>query len=266
MNIIIIRLLIGFVINLMFGMIAFMREMVDDTGLFAGVLMFTLVYVFMDWQGYVIVMIFFILTGAAINIENKDKANKGHFELYKAKRSLNRVLGRSLAGAVFAGMFFLTNRPEYKIAFVASYAESMFDTISTKMGKLIKYKTLLITTLKPVNPGTRGGVSLPGILFGLVGAIVIGAAGTLVRLIEPAALSIVIIGTSTGVFTDSFLNAVGYQKKRLPKEVINFFSSIIAGIICILIFWLCAPAFGVKVTHVVTNPIFFKIDYKPNLK
>lgn len=241
------RLLIGFVINIAFGIIAFMKEMVDDTGFFAGVLLFTLIYTFLDWQGYVIIAVFFLITGLAIDIENRDKANKGSFELYKAKRPMNRVLGRSLAGAIFACLFFFTDRAEFKLAFVASYAEAIFDTVSTKLGKLLNKTARLITNFKIVPHGTAGAISAQGTLLGALAAFIIGLAGFFTQLIEFNELLIIVIAAFFGSAVDSFLNLFSVKKRHMPNEFINFFSSTMAGLICIWIFWILTTILRINI-------------------
>ncbi|MEI8175385.1 MAG: DUF92 domain-containing protein [Candidatus Omnitrophota bacterium] len=246
MNDMVKRLLIGFAVNLAFGMVAFMREMVDDTGFFAGVVLFTLVYVFMGWQAYTIIIGFFIMMGLAINLENKDKARKGEFELYKAKRTYERVLGRSLAGAIFAALYFLTERPEFKVAFVAGYAEAICDTVSTKLGKALSRDALSIMTLRKVRHGTPGGISVPGTTFGIIAAVLLGGVAFAVRLITSQELYIVIPSALIGAAADSFLNAFSYQKKRIPNELINVLGSVIAGLFAIWGYWLLHGPLGIK--------------------
>jgi len=229
---------------LVFGVIAFVTEMVNDTGFFAGVAMFTAVYVFMDWQAYVIIITFFFITGIAINIENRYKSNRGEFELYKAKRPIGRVLGRSLAGTIFAGLFFLTDSQAFKLAFMASYAAAIADTVATKLGKYLSKKPVFIMDLKTVPHGTGGAISLQGTLCGIVAAFLISVVGLLTGLINLHELFIVLIAAFIGMIVDSFLNAVSYQKRYIPNEFINFFSSTFAGLICIWIQWTLNLAFG----------------------
>ncbi|MDD5449346.1 MAG: DUF92 domain-containing protein [Candidatus Omnitrophica bacterium] len=232
------RLLIGFVINVIIGIIAFMREMVDDTGFFAGVILFTCIYVFLDWQAYVIVAVFFFITGVSIDIENKDKAEKGEFELYKAKRPIDRVLGRSLAGAIFAGLFFMTAKTEFKLAFIATYAEAAFDAIATKIGKLLSKEAMLITDFKRVHRGTPGAISRQGTLAGLLAAAILAIAGFFTKMVLLPQVFIILIAAFFGSMLDSYLNAYSYQKNRIHNEMINFISSAAAGLLCIVIDWI----------------------------
>lgn len=243
---ILVRFLVGFCVTILFGVVAFMREMVDDTGFFAGIVLFTVTYVFMDWRGYAIVAVFFMITGLAIEAESKDKAAKGEFELYKAKRSMEKVMGRCLAPALLAALFFITGRFEFQLAFVASYAASAFDTGSTKFGQLFSKEAVLITSFKKVHRRTPGAISWQGTASGGLAAIAIGGAAFAISLIRLQDLAIVLISAGMGSYVDSFLNAYSYQKKPIPNEFINFFSSMMAGLAAALACWMMNVIFGVK--------------------
>lgn len=240
---ILLRFLIGFGIALVFGAIAFMREMVDDTGFLTGIILFTVTYVFMDWRGYFIVAVFFVITGLAIEAESKDRAAKGEFELYKAKRSMGKVLGRCLAPALLAALFFITGRVEFQLAFAASYAASAFDTVSTKFGQLLSKEAILITNFKKAHRRTPGAISWQGTAFGALAAVIIGVAAFFVGLIKLGDLLVVLVSAGAGSYIDSFLNAYSYQKRPIPNEFINFFSSMAAGVVATLIFWMLKVIF-----------------------
>jgi uncharacterized protein (TIGR00297 family) len=59
------------------------------------------------------------------------------------------------------------------MAFAGSLAAATEDTWGTNLGVLSRRRPVLITTFKPVDPGTSGGVSLIGALSALAGAALI---------------------------------------------------------------------------------------------
>lgn len=243
---ILLRFIIGFSITLVFGAIAFIREMVDDTGFLTGIVLFTVTYVFMDWRGYFIVAVFFVITGIAIEAESKDKAAKGEFELYKAKRPIDKVLGRCLAPALFAALFFVTDKFEFQLAFVASYAASAFDTVSTKFGQLLSREAVSVIGFKKVHRRTPGAISWQGSVFGVLAAATIAAAAFFIGLVRRWDLLTLIISACIGSCIDSILNAYSFQKRQIQNEFINFFSSMAAGVAAILIWWTFYMIFGIK--------------------
>jgi uncharacterized protein (TIGR00297 family) len=65
------------------------------------------------------------------------------------------------------------------VGIIANYAAVMADTISSELGILAKRQPILITTLKKVAKGTNGGVTLDGLLYGMLGSAVIAATSLL---------------------------------------------------------------------------------------
>ena len=61
------------------------------------------------------------------------------------------------------------------VAYAAAVATAAADTCSSEVGKAYGRRTFLITTLRPVAPGTEGAVSLEGTAAGLGGGAIVGA-------------------------------------------------------------------------------------------
>ncbi|MCX5715990.1 MAG: DUF92 domain-containing protein [Candidatus Omnitrophica bacterium] len=243
MDSLLVRFIVGFILNLAIGTYAFTQQMIDDAAFLGGVVLFTLVFVCLNWQAYIIIIAFFVINGFVLEQESKYKSQRGEFALFKAKRPLKRVLGRSLPGAVFAVLFFLTGRDDFRIAFVASYAAAVFDAVSTKMGQIFSRVAVTITGLKKVKHGTPGAVSLQGTLAGLAAALIVSIVAIPVRFINFYELGIIVFAALISGFIDSFLSAYSHQNRRIPNEFINFFSSMSAGLICIFAVWFLGLAY-----------------------
>lgn len=95
---------------------------------------------------------------------------------------------------------------------VAQYACSAADTFSSEIGILDDNWPLLITTLSKVPPGTNGGVTLLGLLAGLMGASIIGATSALFVPTQSLWTKVGLLGVSVmaglcGTLLDSLLGA-----------------------------------------------------------
>jgi uncharacterized protein (TIGR00297 family) len=68
---------------------------------------------------------------------------------------------------------------EGMLLYLAALAEANADTWATEIGSLARGRPRLVTTLRRVDPGTSGGITLQGILAALLGAAFIAGVGWL---------------------------------------------------------------------------------------
>jgi uncharacterized protein (TIGR00297 family) len=83
----------------------------------------------------------------------------------------------------------------------------------------------MITTLRTVEPGTDGGVSLIGTLAGVAAAAIVAAAGTLALGGNSAMFWISCAGGVFGLFFDSLLGATLERRGWLNNDAVNFLST-----------------------------------------
>jgi uncharacterized membrane protein len=161
--------------------------------------------------------------------------------------------------------------PTLLAAFVGVMATVTADTWATEIGVLNPRPPRLITTWRPVEPGTSGGISAYGLLASSAGAIAIGCVAMLLAAIEqgvwlvwlpPAAL----LGGLAGSLADSLLGATVQAIYRAPgggeterragragapnptlrgwrwmnNDMVNFLSSLVGGMVAVAILLLIA--------------------------
>ena len=88
----------------------------------------------------------------------------------------------------------------------ASLAAAAADTWATSLGGWSRFAPRHVITLQPVPPGTSGGITLPGSLGGVMGALVVGLGPAL----STGALSLLPVALGIGLFGmlgDSLLGA-----------------------------------------------------------
>ena len=66
------------------------------------------------------------------------------------------------------------------------FACCLGDTLASELGILSKSKPLLITTLKPVPPGTNGAISLIGTIASIIGGALVGVVTGITLILENA--------------------------------------------------------------------------------
>lgn len=109
------------------------------------------------------------------------------------------------------------------------------DTWATEIGTGLRAPARLIVGWQPVRPGETGGVSLPGTLAGLAGAIAIALVSALLPSVawgpaEPASFLPVAAGGMVGLFTDSLLGATAERRlARVDNETVNLLASVMGA-------------------------------------
>jgi uncharacterized protein (TIGR00297 family) len=91
----------------------------------------------------------------------------------------------------------------------------------------------LITTGKPVPPGTDGGVSVPGTFAGIVASGIIAAVSALVGLVTIRDATIVFVAAVFGMAFDSILGGCLEQRKLVTNNAVNFFSTTAAALLAL---------------------------------
>ena len=109
---------------------------------------------------------------------------------------------------------------------LAALAEAAADTVSSEMGQVFGGRPRMITTLREVDPGTDGAISLAGTLVGVVAAAVVAAAGAFAL---RGGRTMFLVSFAGGVFGLLFDSLLGATLERNPgwlnNNAVNFLST-----------------------------------------
>jgi uncharacterized protein (TIGR00297 family) len=108
---------------------------------------------------------------------------------------------------------------------LAALAEAAADTVSSEVGQVLGGRPRMLTTLRLVEPGTDGGVSLIGTLAGVAAAVLVAAAGSWALDGGRTMFWISCAGAVFGLFFDSLLGATLERRGWLNNDAVNFFST-----------------------------------------
>jgi uncharacterized protein (TIGR00297 family) len=108
---------------------------------------------------------------------------------------------------------------------LAALSEAAADTVSSEVGQVIGGRPRMITTLRAVEPGIDGGISLVGTLAGVAAAGIVSLAGTLALRGDIAVFWISCAGALFGLVFDSFLGATLERRGWINNDAVNFLST-----------------------------------------
>jgi len=108
---------------------------------------------------------------------------------------------------------------------LAALAEAAADTVSSEIGQVLGRRPRMITTLRAVEPGTDGAVSVAGTLAGLVAAGIVAGAGSWALRGGWTLFELSCAGSVFGLLFDSLLGATVERKGWLNNDAVNFLST-----------------------------------------
>ena len=172
-------------------------------------------------------IVLFLLTFVATRFKRRAKEAVGLAESKHGRQASQIVANLGVAGLCAALGFY----PGVLVAL----AEATADTLSSEIGQALGGPTRLLTSLRPVTPGTDGGISLRGTCAGLLGAAIVVLSGAAwLRSIREAAF--VFLASAAGLAFDSLLGATLERRGLLGNDLVNFSSTFFSGLLtwCLL--------------------------------
>jgi uncharacterized protein (TIGR00297 family) len=124
-------------------------------------------------------------------------------------------------------------------AALAAMAEAAADTVSSEMGQVFGGPPRLITSLRSVEPGRDGAVSVTGTLAGVAAGAAIAGLGTWALHRDARLYWVSFAGAVFGLFFDSLLGATLEERGWLNNDGVNFLSTGSAAAVALMIAMVC---------------------------
>ncbi|MEG4529593.1 TIGR00297 family protein [Microcoleus sp. D2_18a_D3] len=226
------------------------KKLLTPAGQFHGWVLGVLIWGCLGWQGYAVVMFYFLVGSGVTRIGKAQKEAEGIAEKRSGARGPENVWGSALTATFCAlGVLALSilgetgkmSVPQNAISllllgYAASFCTKLSDTCASEIGKAYGKRTFLITSLQPVPRGTEGAVSLEGTIAGIVGSILIALLSWAVGLIDLTGIVFCVIAAFIATNIESVIGATVQSKfEWLTNEVVNFFNTLIGAIAAIIL-------------------------------
>lgn len=215
------------------------KKLLTLSGIIHAWILGVIIWATLGWPGYVIVAFYFIVGSGVTRIGLAQKEAAGIAEKRSGARGPENVWGSALTAALCAvGTLFVDPGMQslLVLGYVASFSTKLADTTASEVGKAYGKRTFLITTLKPVSPGTEGAVSLEGTLAGIVAAGAIALLGWGVGLITLWGVLWSVLAAFIATNIESLIGATLQEKfDWLTNEIVNIINTLIGGAIAIIL-------------------------------
>ena len=200
----------------------------------------TLILGSIGWNGWFSICIYLLLGTLVTKIGYKNKASRGIAESRGGKRGPENVWGSAATGCSLSLLSCIW--PDYlnlfMVGFAASFTAKLSDTFSSEIGKRFGKRTFLITTLRPVAPGTEGAISIEGSLAGLLGSLIMTIVMFNLSIISGLSVAcIVLFSGYIATIVESYIGAEVQNKfEWLTNELVNSIQTSLSAIISIFLY------------------------------
>ena len=195
----------------------------------------TILWGCLGWRGWISVVIYLLLGSFVTRVGLAQKKKAGLAEARDGRRGPENLWGSAATGALLAILIGADiGSPQLLlVGFAASFAAKLGDTFGSEIGKRWGRKTILITSLRAVPPGTDGAISFEGTLASCIGSLLmtVTIVGLFFGEIGPFAFLVFFAGLLATLF-ESLIGAVAQQRiSWLTNEMVNGLQTSFAAVL-----------------------------------
>jgi uncharacterized protein (TIGR00297 family) len=181
---------------------------------------------------------FFVAGTAATRLGHVRKARRGIAQEHGGARGWRSAWANGAVPAALAVLAPLAP-PDLRglcvLAFAGAVATAAADTCSSEVGKAYGRRTVRVTDLKRVPPGTEGGVSLEGTLGGLAGASLVAIVGAAAGLVGGTAAITAAAAGLAGSLAESVIGGAAARRGGMDDHVLNGVNTAIGAAIAVVL-------------------------------
>jgi uncharacterized protein (TIGR00297 family) len=216
----VIEIVLAFAVAALIAFLAWKAKALSESGAIAACALGGITVAGGGWNWGVLLVVFFITSSGLSKLADRAKPDHGKIAARGSRRDAVQVLANGGLPLAFALINWISPHSIWYAGFAAALAAAAADTWATEIGSWCRRAPRMITTLRPVEAGMSGAISLPGTLGSAAGALLIGV---LAGSVAPDGLSpavwlvlAVAIGGLSGSLIDSLLGATVQAIYRCP--------------------------------------------------
>lgn len=232
------------IVNGLLAIAGYFARSVSVSGAIGGWFLGAILILGAGWPMYVALLAFFILGTAATKLGYARKARLGLAQESGGRRGFSHAFSNVGVAAICAIAVSRLSRVEESplewmaVAYsmgIAALATAAADTTASEIGQLIGKRAFLPLTLRRVPVGTEGAISIEGTLAGLLGGLLVAAAGVLslhygLMQVNLGAIFFITAAAFLGSWLESIAGSWNRkQELPIPNGVLNFFNTAVGA-------------------------------------
>jgi uncharacterized protein (TIGR00297 family) len=203
----------GVALGVTIAVAAYYALFLNASGAVATFLLASLVYGVGGWKWTTPILTFFIVSSLLSRMGRNRKKGSESITEKGGRRDAGQVgANGGIAGFVVLLQYVFQHIDLYPV-YLGAVAAVTTDTWGTEIGTYVRGKTVSIVSLRRVDPGMSGGVSLAGFIGGIFGAAIIALSASAWINVRSVAVLVIIAGVA-GSAVDSFLGATVQARYR----------------------------------------------------
>ncbi|RMF73785.1 MAG: DUF92 domain-containing protein [Acidobacteria bacterium] len=212
---------------------AWFARSVDTGGAVHGAVLGTAIWLLAGGGAFVVLLGFFVLGSVATRLKYREKQAAGIAQERGGRRGARHAWANAGAPALFALLLAGTGSSGWAIALVAALCTALADTLGSEIGQAWGRRTVLITTFRPVAPGTDGAVSLEGTLAGVAGAALLAGIAAAAGVVPAAAIPVAVAAAFVGTTLESYTGALLERARMIDNEMQNLLNTLAGGLVAL---------------------------------
>jgi len=227
------RMVAIYIFALALGLLAYKVKAADPEAVLSEVIICLLVIFFAGIFWFLLLLSFYLLGSGFTRYKYSRKLELRIAQSKGGVRGYKNVYSNSLVPLAMAVLYGIYESDFFFFAFVGAVATATGDTLASEIGETSRSKPWMITTLKKVDPGVDGGVTLLGEAASLFGSAFTGLLVMVTNMAGYQGLVIASIGGFLGTNFDSLLGATLQSRGFLSNNGVNlvatFFGALVGG-------------------------------------
>ncbi len=220
-----------YVFALALGIAAYRMRAADAEAVLSEVIVCLLVIFFADIFWFLLLLSFYLLGSGFTRYKYKRKQELRIAQSRGGVRGYKNVYSNSLVPLALAILYGVYGSDLFAFAFLGSVATATGDTLASEIGETARSTPRMITTLRPVEPGVDGGVTLLGMTASVFGSLSTGVLALATGMTGTGGIVAALLGGFLGTNFDSLLGATLQSRGLLSNNGVNLFATLFGALV-----------------------------------